>query len=664
MPGYPETAPMSENNRETQTEAAGVFSGRQRRTLEALCRTLTPGEKSAELAEALTSLLQEAAGQAEIVRVRRALALFDSRLANLCLSGQFRRLADLDEPGRQRVLRAWSASRLPLLRAGFQAFKRLALFLCYALPDPSSGCNPHWAEIGYPGPPPLSPLPAEEEPEPAPLEVTADRVLDADVVVVGSGAGGGVAAGELAAAGWRVVVLEKGGPFREAELGGAEMDSMRRLFEKRGLLTTSDGGVLVLAGSTVGGGTTVNWMTSLRTPDSVLREWEREYGITGATGPEWQASLDAVCARLNVGTAESIPNGQNARLIAGCEALGRRWRVLPRNARGCRDCGFCCFGCPHGAKQGTARTYLRDAQTHGAILVANCHVDRVIVRNGEAAGVEARVNGHRLTVRSRVVVAAGGSVQTPALLLRSGLHNRHIGRHLHLHPVAAVCGLYDEPIEGWRGAMQTAACDHFADLDGGYGFVVEVPPIHPGLVALGLPWRDAVGHRRLMEQLSRLAVFIAITRDRDGGRVRLDSDGRPILDYAISARDAPHVIRAAQEAVRLHAAAGAHTICGPCNSLPEIASRRADDLEAHIHRFASLGVRKHDLTLFSAHQMSSCRMGKGPRQAPVKPDGETWEVRNLFVADASALPTATGVNPMISIMALAHRNAQIIKSRL
>src|SRR5262249_29477449 len=160
------------------------------------------------------------------------------------------------------------------------------------------------------------------------------------------------------------------------------------------------------------------------------------------------------------------------------------------------------------------RTYLRDAYERGAVLVAGAHVQRVTVERGAATGVEAAVNGNHLTIRSRAVVAAGGSIQTPAILQRSGLSNPNIGRHLHLHPVAAVVGFYSDPIEGWHGAMQTAACDHFADLDGGYGFIIEVPPIHPGLAALATPWRDAGGHKRLMDQLAHAATFIAISRDR------------------------------------------------------------------------------------------------------------------------------------------------------
>jgi choline dehydrogenase-like flavoprotein len=637
-------------------------------TLEAVCRALVPGDTDAgpgnrPLADEFAAYLGAAASPDELRQIGQALSLLDSRLVNGCLAGRFRRLTALDPAGRERVLRAWADSRIGPLRAGFQVFKRLALFLHYTRLDPQTGRNAHWSSIGYDHPV-ISDNDQRADAAPlAVLPVTNDRTLDADVVVIGSGAGGGVVAAELAADGQRVVVLEKGGYFHEPDFDGAERAATARLFEKRGLLTTRDAGVVLLAGSNLGGGTTVNWMTSLRTPDHVLRQWQTECGIAGAAGAEWQVSLDAVCQRLHVDTDESIPNRQNQRLIDGCKALGYRWRVLPRNAHGCQDCGHCCFGCRFGAKQGTLKTYLHDAHARGAVIVAGAHVQRVTVERGAATGVEATVNGHRLTVRSRVVVAAGGSIHTPALLLRSGLTNTNIGRNLHLHPVAAIFGLYADPVEGWHGALQTAACDQFSAADDGHGFIIEVAPVHPGLAALAMPWRGAADHHRLMGQLAHLATFIAIARDRDAGRMFIDRDGRPVVDYTVSRRDARRLIRGAQTAIRLHAAAGAHTIGGPYNSRPEVTVKNCN-VEELVRYCADVGVRKNDLTVFSAHQMSSCRMGGSPRRAAVNPDGETYEVRNLFVADGSALPTSTGVNPMISIMALAHRNAQIIKGRL
>jgi choline dehydrogenase-like flavoprotein len=641
-------------------DATGLLSDDQFRTLEVVCATLT-SPSAGDLAALLIAPIAELSNRADQQNFRRVLTLLESRLVNLALAGRFRRFTHLDQSGREQVLQAWAANRIGLFRAGFQTLKRLALFFHYAQLNDQTGANPHWAEIGYPGPR----TPPGDAPKPiAPLSVTKDTTLDADVVVIGSGAGGGVVAAELAAAGHKVIVLEKGGYANEADFDGAEVRSTQRLFEKRGILTTRDLGVVLLAGSTLGGGTTVNWSTSLRTPDYVLKQWAQECGVTAAASPEWQRSLDAVCQRLHVNTDASAPNRQDQKLIAGCTALGYHWRPISRNVQGCQDCGYCSFGCRFGVKQSGLKTYLQDAVDRGAQVVVHAHVDRVTIANGAATGVEATVNGHRLTIRSTIVVAAAGSLHTPAILKRSGLVHPGIGRHLHLHPVAVLFGIYDEPIESWRGPMQASVCDQFASLDNGYGFVVEVAPVHPGMLALGLPWHDAQSHRELMSQANHIATFIVIARDRDGGTVTVDECGQPVLDYTVSAYDGRHLIRGAQEAARLHAAANAHTVGGPYHNLPPISLRKGNPLESFVGQFPARGVIKNDMVLFSAHQMSSCRMRGSRKAAPVNPDGESYEVKNLYAADASALPTATGVNPMISIMALAHRTAQIMKARL
>lgn len=644
-------------------DAPSPFTSAQLKTLEAVCEALTPpdshGTAPLALATEFANYIAGALTPDELRQIGQALTLLASRMANGCFTGRFQSLPALDRPGRERLLASWANSRLPPLRAGFQVFKRLALFLCYTRRAPQTGSNPLWSRMQYPGPvePNRAATPALNV-----LRVAQATSLDADAVVIGSGAGGGVVAAELAATGKRVVILEKGGYYHEGDFDGAERVASQRLFEKQCLLTTRDASMVLLAGSGLGGGTTINWMTSLPTPDYVLQQWEREYGLRDATGPTWRTSLDAVWKRLNVNTEESIPNAQNQRLIDGCTALGYHWRILPRNARQCGDCGHCNFGCRFGAKQGVLKTYLQDAAEHGAVLVPNAEVQRITVERGAATGVEAVVQGHRLTVRSKLVVAAGGSIHTPALLLRSGLSNPNIGRHLNLHPTTAVVGIYPEPIEAWHGALQTAACDHFANSGDGYGFILEVPPMHPGLAALALPWHSASGHQELMNDFSRMAAFIAITRDRDGGRVTIDRAGKPVVSYTVSRRDAPLVVQAAQEAARLHAAAGARTLVGPYNTLPIVEVKKGA-VEEQTRRFAARGTRSNDLGLFSAHQMSSCRMGKDAGQAAVDPEGQTYEVRNLFVADGSALPTSTGVNPMISIMTLAHRTAQYIKAR-
>ena len=636
------------------------LSEKEFETLKAVVRTFAHPGMAGQIAESIARTIAEVARPAEQADFRQALSVLENSIANLVLAGSFKGLRSMRPEERERVLRAWSNSGIGMLRKGFQTFKRLVLFHEYSLIPDNSEVNPNWPRIRYPGP---VVTPEVEKPI-AVKEISRSTAIDADVVVIGSGAGGGVVAAELAAAGQHVIVLEKGGYSNESDFDGAEYKAMRDLYEKRGILTTEDVGIIVLAGSSLGGGTTINWTASLPTPAHVLSEWETEFGVSGAAGPEWQASLEAVSERINVTTEYSDQNRQNSLLREGSEALGYSWRTLARNVNSCDDCGYCMFGCRFGAKQSTPLTYLQDAHENGTDIITNCYADRLMISEGKVAGVEATVNGHALRVHSPRVVLAAGSIHSPAFLKRSGLTNSNIGNHLHLHPVPATFGIFDEPVEAWKGTMQSVAVDEFENINDGYGFVVEVPPIHPGLVAQGIPWKDAKSHQELMTQVGNMAFFFALVRDRDGGRVDVDAQGNPVLNYTLSKHDTATVVKGAKELVKLMVAAGAQKVGGIYNSAEPVTVSSAEDLALFQDHIDQRGYLVNDNPIFSAHQMSSCRMGGKASMAAFNPEGESYEVKNLFIADASALPSAPGVNPMISIMGLAHRNAQIIKSRI
>ena len=249
-----------------------------------------------------------------------------------------------------------------------------------------------------------------------PLQVDTDTVLTTDVLIIGSGAGGGVVAGELSDAGYDVVVVEKGGYHNEQDFDGREIDSTAKLFERRGALATNDTAMLVLAGSTLGGGTTVNWSASFRTPDHVLQEWSRDYGFDGADSPAMQQSFDAVSHRLNVNSDESIPNPNNSMLARGCEKLNYHLGVIPRNVKGCEDCGFCGYGCPFGAKQGTLKTYLQDAYDRGGRILVHANVESIHIESGRAVGANITVQytdgrTHEVTVKAKAVVVSARNRQ-------------------------------------------------------------------------------------------------------------------------------------------------------------------------------------------------------------------------------------------------------------
>lgn len=655
----------------------GFLTERDRQQLRAVCDTLVPALDSeppsplmtlsardlglADQFEQAIEAVTSPDEQRQLVLFLRALG---SPLVNGLLGGVWRPFDRMSLADRTELLGGWMSSRFNLRRQAFQAAKRMALFLFYSAVPAEGDVNPTWASFEYPQPPERS----QAENPIRPFPIRASTQLDTDVVVVGSGAAGGMMAAELTAAGLDVVVMEKGGYRTADSFDGYELAGNADLFEKGGALTTADLGMVVLAGSTLGGGTVVNWSTSLSTPDVVRREWTQEYGFEGVEGPDYDASLEAVLARIHAQSGESDPNPQNRVLARGLEVLGHEVQVIERNVKGCVDCTYCMFGCRYQAKQSALVTTLPAAYRQGARILVDCTVERVLIENGRAVGVTARVEqggkSFPVEVRARGVVICAGAIHSPALLLRSGLRNQNIGRYLRLHPVTAPIGVYEEPIRSWQGPPQTRLSETHANLDGrGYGVRLEVAPAHPGLWASALPWTSGMDHKRLMSQLDHLANVIAITRDRGFGRISLDRYGNPVLHYRLDPYDANHLKRGLVEAIRVHRAAGALRILSP-HSRPMVYERGQGDFEGYLQTVLAQSMAPNRIGLFSAHQMGSCRIASDADRGAVRPNGETWEVENLFVADGSVFPTACGVNPMVPILATAHFLSGAIASKL
>jgi choline dehydrogenase-like flavoprotein len=661
----------------------------ERHVLRSVCDTLFPSlpdgsafyRRSASdlsldvlLADAVANSLQP--GNAR--DFRRVLSVIDSPLYNLVLSGRPARFSKLGLESRERYLAAWRDSPLALKRSAFQALKRLTLFLAYASTD-ADGVNPNWTEIGYPGASHDAPVRTPDRLRVAPVPVEADTKLECDVVVVGSGAGGSVIADELAGSGYNVLVLEQG-PYETSEtFKQSEMRMMQKLFQQSGTAATKDLSFVLLAGRGAGGGTTVNWNTCLKPPARVLTEWENDYGIEGVTGPEFAGYLDEVWRAIGVNAKESQRNGNNQVLWDGCRALGYAegtdYHVIERNAVGCEQrCDYCTYGCIYACKQSTALTYLPSAGNKGARFVFDTRVEQVTIEGGAATGVVARHQSgdrnFRLDVKARAVVVAGGGIETPAILLRSGIKDKNIGRHLRLDPTVAVGGIFDRPIEPWKGPPQTVAVWKFIDLDGTYhGFWVEAAPAHPGLFALSIPWVSGRVHKDFMRQYyTRSAASIVLVREWSAGTVGADKDGYPVVTYDLEPRDRETLIRGMEETARIHAAAGATGVWTTHNDQVFVGGKDTKLTSSDIDRFSDLvrskGIDYNRMMLFSAHLMGSCRMSADPSMGPTAPSGELHAVRNLFIGDACVFPTTPAVNPMISIMAMSRRTAESIETAL
>lgn len=496
-------------------------------------------------------------------------------------------------------------------------------------------------------------------------DLLADQTLSCDVVVVGSGAGGAVLAAGLAERGYTVIVLEEGGAYTRNDFSLEEEDAYRRMYQDQGLRTTADGAIAILQGRVLGGGTTVNWTTCFRTPKRILDHWAREHGIAGLDEAALAPHFEAVERRLGIHAWEEIPpNANNQIVLDGARALGWEAAKTKRNVARCVNSGYCGLGCPMDAKQAMHLTYLPDAMAAGAEIYADVRAERVEMKGGRAVAVHARVldretrrpTGVKLTVRSRVVALCGGAINSPALLLRSGVDpNGRVGARTFLHPVVPVIPRFEKHINGFAGAPQSAACHQHVDRGPDLvGFFIEAAPVFPMLMSMGGGWFGAV-HAELMRNMPHAGLLIGLAvdgllRGDEGGRVRVDGDGRLRVEYPIG-DDLQDAFRAAHEALaELAFAAGALEVW-TTHARQDVVLRSKDE----IRQLSTLPYGANEHGIFSAHQMGGCAMGADPSASVVDVEHRVRATENLFVVDGSVLPTALGVNPSETIYALAHR---------
>jgi choline dehydrogenase-like flavoprotein len=649
-------------------EDDSVLTDAQRATLTAICDTVVPSLARDRDPEGLW------ARKASDLGVDVGAAQLISEIPDPELRGGLVQLIDAvggqgitrapSQESREQILRNTALSD-PRAAAGVGALINMTLFLHYGAPDPQTGQNPNWQTLGYPGP--ISAPPRVDKPLKIHEPEGPDETLEADVCIVGSGSGGAVCAAVLAARGLDVVVLEAAGYYNESDFAQLELKAYQEMFWRGGPTPTAEGNISLVAGTTLGGGTTINWTNCLRTRPWVRKQWA-EHGLEGVDGPEFDRHLDAVWDRITANDSCSDLNGTQQRLREGAEALGWSFETIVRNTDpGCYDpeqAGYLGFGDQSGSKRSADRTWLADAQEHDARFLTFTRATRVLSDDGRATGVEAVWQppdgpGAQITVKAPRVVVACGALESPALLLRSGIGGPAVGHNLRLHPSSVVGAAYGADLQAWWGPPQAGLCDEFADTGEGYGFLIETAQYAPGLIGSATPWISGQDHKQRMEEFRLTGTFISLTRDRGAGQVIADANGEAVPMYAVTdPLDLENLKRGIEVQVRLHEAAGAHQI-GP---LAEGAPlwRWGDDLEAFIARVKRIPFRAGGYKLFSAHQMGTCRMGADPESSVAGPYGELHDTKGVWIGDGSAFPTSSGTNPMISIMSLAHRTAEAI----
>ena len=498
----------------------------------------------------------------------------------------------------------------------------------------------------------------------APLEVLTwpqvdrDHVEECDVVVVGSGAGGAVVAKELAESGLSVVVLEEGAYFTRADFAGPPWERFQRFYRSNG--TTVALGIPTIPlplGKAVGGSTLINSGTCFRTPDSVLARWGSEWGIESIDSESMRPFFDRVERILHVQPVPEEILGENARVFRrGVDALGRHGAPIPRNIDGCRGCGVCAFGCPSDAKQSTHISYLPRAQKHGATIYARCRAEQIVVSDGRARGIVAKLldpeSGEprvKLTVNAKVVVIAAGAIHTPPLLQANALGNRsgELGRNLRIHPAAGIGAWFDEDVFGWRGTLQPFYVD---DWHTSHDIMIEVTSSVPSIGAGTMPGSGQFT-KGLLARYSKLASAGLFVSDTSSGRVRRVGSGEPVVTYRLNKVDTRKLVRGAVHVAEIFFAAGAKEVFTGLPGTSFVTNpKQLEDVKEE-------AVRPGALRLTALHPVGTARMGADPSRTVVDGYGEVHGVANLFVADASVLPGCPSVNPMISIMGFATRTA-------
>ncbi|KAI5293390.1 hypothetical protein KEM52_005585 [Ascosphaera acerosa] len=666
------------------------------------------------LVEAMRRQLILYTPQENLKQLSLVLTALGSKPLSVLLTGSSKPFAQHKLSERLAIYRSWATSYIPALRKLHKMFG--CLFVkAWVLSSPTLP-----QVLGMPRVPVNYQPPAEDYPFRF-LQIPPGQgpeILETDVVIVGSGCGGSVTAKNLAEAGHRVIVVEGAYHFSNKHFPMTTAEGNEHMFALNGANLSDDASTITMSGETWGGGGTINWAAALQTQGFVRQEWANE-GLALFTSAEYQAAMDRAWKHMGCSVDPVQHNHQNRVTLEGARKLGYAAKPVAANSGGkLHDDGYTATGCASGIKQSPTVLWLPEAAQAGAHFIEGLRIDRVVFEDSSrtvARGVRGRwrsrdanngvagipVIEREVEIRARRVIISGGSLRSPIVLLNSGLKNSNIGRHLHLHPglqsltlcaftdpqsVATVSAVFPYRTNPWEGSMLTSVCNEFENLDGrGHGAKIENMIQMPGVFLPILSADEPLNRKRTSSNMKNGAGFIALCRDRDGGRVYPDpNDGRTRVEYTPSLFDRKHIFEAVLGIAKMAYMCGAIEIQTCCADIPPF--RRAEtnvysteplnrengpaaacqgqgvndpDFQSWLQRVKATANRSGgplnpERTLFgSAHQMGSCRMGVSPKKSVVDPTGQVWGVKGLYVADASVMPSASGVNPMMTTYAIA-----------
>lgn len=554
---------------------------------------------------------------------------------------------------RRRLVVRWRGAHWSVRRMMRRYLEAIIISNYYSIPEVATQC-------GY--------TPKFQSPRPAP-ELQADRVEFApsgdrnevvDVCIVGSGAGGAVAAHTLASMGYSVLMLEEGNYFSQKDYGQDVSTMTRKMYRYAGMVhTVGYPAIIVPVGRCVGGTTEINSGTCFRAANKTFERWAREFGLANWSPDRMVGHYEDVERMLHVAPASQEVLGRNSQIFAeGARKLGLTAKPLVRNVTECRGSGVCAFGCPTNAKQSMALTYIPAALKAGARLYAATQVSHIEFRHGHATGVvayfEDPATGERrgkLTVEAKTIILACGTFHTPVLLRRSGVPDpsRVIGRHLTLHPATKMLAMFPEEVKGWHEIPQGMYVDDLA----AEGIVFEgifMPPAYTASSFL----LNGPSHREVMERYNHLACFGMMVSDTSSGRILRMPNGHALALYNLNKPDVQRFVRGIGMLADIFFAAGATKVFPGLHTVPVLTREQgaAPIYQGRIHA--------KDLELQAFHPLGTCRMGADPKESVVDPQCRFYGFDNLFIADGSIFPTSLGVNPQLTIMAASQKIAGYI----
>ena len=502
--------------------------------------------------------------------------------------------------------------------------------------------------------------------------------ITCDVAIIGSGAGAGITAELLTKAGLKIVIIEEGQLKSSSDFKQREPEAYASLYQEAAGRQTKDKGITILQGRSVGGTTTVNWTSSFRTPAATLKFWQEQFGLTDYNPDALAPFFQQAEQRLNIAPWQTPPNENNELLRRGAAKLGIKAEVIPRNVKGCYNLGSCGMGCPTNAKQSMLVTTIPFALDGGATLLVETRAEKFEISNGRIQSLSCiavkpnaapvKTAGPATQIIAKHYVLAGGSINSPALLMRSGAPDPHkrLGTRTFLHPVAITTAIMANNVSAWDGAPQSIYSDHFLNtqaIDGPIGFKLEVAPLHPVFFGANLP---GFGEKQaqLFRQYPHANVMLALMRDgfhdqAVGGKVELRGNGSPLLDYPLTDYLMDGARRSMLAMAEIQFEAGAKTVY-PGHEMGTGTTNWADTKAA----INALPMKPLLTKIGSAHVMGGCGLSADDKRGVTRPDGVHWQLENLSIHDGSIFPTSIGANPQLSIYGNVNRLAQGLAKRL